>query len=93
MTRRGLGGLDTGKMIISSSDDSRIVIDTNTGNVNTFFVDFWPYAEPNRLELTWGESLSIPCIHTNPDPLSSSDEHSESINCSDFYFLPAYIEF
>jgi hypothetical protein len=84
------GGFETGQMTITSEDGSRISIDANTGNLDTFFVDFWPYAQPNRLELTWGDNFSMPCLYSARSTLGPSDEAVNSSGCINTYYLRGF---
>lgn len=87
------GGFETGQMTITSEDGSRISIDANTGNLNTFFVDVWPYADPNRLELTWGDNFSMPCLYSASSTLGPSDEAVNSSGCINTYYLPGFLNY
>jgi hypothetical protein len=87
------GGFETGQMTITSEDGSRISIDANTGNLNTFFVDFWPYAEPNRLELTWGNNFPMPCLYSARGTLGPSDEAVNFSGCINTYYLPSFLNY
>jgi hypothetical protein len=87
------GTFDTGRLIITADDDSRITLYPDTGDSTTFFVEFWPYAEPSRLELRWREHLSFPCRYASLGPNGPSSEEFDADECRNIHYLPEFLDY